>query len=97
MKPLLAVRLGHGVGSCVRRSEEALGNYASLTLAEWVLQGDEGALDEYREFLRSGGSRFPIESLRRAGVDMEQTTAVQTAPDLFARRVAELGSLLESG
>jgi oligoendopeptidase F len=72
----------------------ATGISASLTLSERVLNGEAGALDSYFAFLKSGGSRFPIESLREAGVDMEEKTPVQTALSLFARRVNELKRLL---
>jgi len=73
----------------------ATGISASMTLAQRVLESRPGALDDYFTFLRSGGSRFPIESLRLAGVDMEEKTPVQTALGVFAERVAELGRLLE--
>jgi len=73
----------------------ATGISASMTLAQRVLDGQAGALEDYFTFLRSGGSRYPIESLRLAGVDMEEKTPVQTALGVFAERVAELGRLLE--
>jgi oligoendopeptidase F len=43
---------------------------ASLALAEKVLAGDEAAKKRYLTFLSSGGSKFPIDLLRDAGVDM---------------------------
>lgn len=75
----------------------ATGIAASLSLAQRVLAGEDGALDSYMAFLKSGGSRYPIESLRRAGVDMESAEPIQTALDLFARRVEELESMLTPG
>ena len=72
----------------------ATGISASLSLAQRVLAGEVGALDSYSTFLKSGGSRFPIESLQLAGVDMEEKTAIQTALDLFSKRVDELAELL---
>ncbi|MFW6313208.1 MAG: M3 family metallopeptidase, partial [Spirochaetota bacterium] len=71
----------------------ATGISASMTLAQRVLDGRPGSLEDYFTFLQSGGSRFPIESLRLAGVDMEEKTPVQTALDVFAQRVAELDRL----
>jgi len=35
-----------------------------------VLAGEEGAVEKYIEFLSAGGSEYPIELLKEAGVDM---------------------------
>jgi len=43
---------------------------ASAALAEKVLAGDEGATKRYLAFLAAGGSKYPIELLKDAGVDM---------------------------
>ncbi|MFP4115396.1 MAG: oligoendopeptidase F [Spirochaetota bacterium] len=72
----------------------ATGISASIALAERVLAGEPGALDSYFTFLKSGGSHFPIESLREAGVDMGRREPIQTALDLFSSRVRELTKLL---
>lgn len=70
----------------------ATGISAAAALAAGVLaSGDAG---DYLAFLRSGGSRFPIETLAAAGVDMSSPAPVQAALDLFARRVAELRAVL---
>ncbi|MFZ4778766.1 MAG: oligoendopeptidase F [Terrimicrobiaceae bacterium] len=71
----------------------ATGISAAAALAAGVLEsGDASA---YLRFLKSGGSRFPIETLASAGVDMSSPAPVQAALDLFARRVGELRELLE--
>ena len=66
---------------------------ASLALAERVLSGGEKERDEYFGFLKSGGSRFPIESLKAAGVDMSSPEPVEAACTAFSRLVDELESL----
>jgi oligoendopeptidase F len=43
---------------------------ASLALAEKVMSGDEAAKARYLEFLSAGGSKYPVELLKNAGVDM---------------------------
>lgn len=54
---------------------------ASISLAEKVMSGDKAALNKYMEFLSSGSSDYPVELLKKAGVDMntmepfEKTTA----------------------
>ena len=47
---------------------------ASFSLAEKVMNKEPGALEHYLKFLSSGGSDYPIEQLKSAGVDM--TTSV---------------------
>lgn len=68
---------------------------ASLALADRVTKGGETEKADYFKFLKSGGSRFPIESLRVAGVDMESTAPVQSALDKFKNIIDELDILLK--
>jgi oligoendopeptidase F len=67
---------------------------ASLALAERVLGGGEKERQDYFAFLKSGGSRFPIQSLKAAGVDMSSPEPVEAACRAFARLVDELETLL---
>lgn len=71
----------------------ATGISAALALARRVTSGGKKERDDYFEFLKSGGSRYPIESLRIAGVDMESTGPVQAACDTFKDIVEELKKL----
>ncbi len=70
----------------------ATGISAAITLADGVLKS--GQTERYFGFLSSGGSKFPIETLVEAGVDMNSPAPVNAALDLFERRVAELEELL---
>ena len=70
----------------------ATGISAALALAERVLSGGKAERDDYFTFLASGGSRFPIESLKRAGVDMSTPEPVAAACDVFRRLVARAGT-----
>jgi oligoendopeptidase F len=72
----------------------ATGISASLALAERVLSGGEKERQDYFSFLKSGGSRFPIESLRIAGVDMASPAPVEAACKIFAALVDELEGIL---
>jgi oligoendopeptidase F len=72
----------------------ATGISASLALAEKVLSGGEKERDDYFAFLKSGGSRFPIDSLKVAGVDMSTPDPVRAACRSFERLVEELEKLL---
>jgi oligoendopeptidase F len=72
----------------------ATGISASLALAERVVSSGEKEREDYFMFLKSGGSRFPIESLKIAGVDMAQPEPVQSACGIFSDLVQELEELL---
>jgi len=79
----------------------ATGLSAAVALSEQVLaeqesgvRGQESAVSRYLGFLRSGGSRFPIPTLREAGVDMSSPAPVEATLRLFARRVGELEELI---
>jgi oligoendopeptidase F len=71
----------------------ATGISASLALAERVLSGGVKEREDYFAFLKSGGSRFPIESLKVAGVDMSAPAPVEEACRAFERIVQELEEL----
>ncbi len=77
-----------GLSAAVALSEQVLGEKAS------GVRGQESAVARYLGFLRSGGTRFPIPTLREAGVDMSSPAPVEATLQLFARRVEELEQLL---
>lgn len=62
---------------------------ASIALAKKVMAGEPGAKENYFKFLSSGGSRFPIEALKVAGVDMTTSQPIQAACDEFTRLIGE--------
>src|SRR6266513_1745641 len=68
----------------------ATGVSAAVALSERVLSGETGKVDAYLNFLRSGSSKFPLETLKAAGVDMATPAPIESALRLFERRVAEL-------
>jgi oligoendopeptidase F len=72
----------------------ATGISAAIALAKRVLEGTDKAVSDYLSFLQSGGSKFPIETLQAAGVDMLNPEPVEQAIELFRRRLAELRGLL---
>lgn len=72
----------------------ATGISAATALAQKILSEGQPAVDRYLTFLKSGGSDYPIEQLRAAGVDMTSPEPVRMALDLFAKRVDELSELL---
>jgi oligoendopeptidase F len=59
----------------------ATGISGAHALAKRILDGVPGAREAYLQFLKSGGSLYPLEALRRAGVDL---TTPQPLDDTFA-------------
>jgi oligoendopeptidase F len=72
----------------------ATGLSAAIALSERVVNGGEKELADYLSFLKGGCSKFPLDLLRDAGVDMEKPEPVNTALAYFDRLVTELDELL---
>jgi oligoendopeptidase F len=72
----------------------ATGISAAVALSQKVLSGDARAVDAYLGFLQSGGSKFPLETLKAAGVDMTTPAPIESTLRLFERRLGELEKLL---
>ncbi|MGD9251431.1 MAG: oligoendopeptidase F [Desulfobacterales bacterium] len=68
----------------------ATGISAAIALASQVMEGVAGARERYLEFLTLGGSRFPLEELAVAGVDMASPEPIEQAIARFDRLVTEL-------
>jgi oligoendopeptidase F len=72
----------------------ATGLSAAIALSERVLNGGKAELDAYLNFLKGGCSKWPLDLLRDAGVDMETPAPVDAALKYFDRLVTELDGLL---
>jgi oligoendopeptidase F len=72
----------------------ATGISAAIALSKKVLNGDEKDLSQYMSFLKSGGSLFPIDTLKLAGVDMSKETAIISAIDHFKQMIEEFEKLV---
>jgi oligoendopeptidase F len=71
----------------------ATGLSAAIALSQRVLGGGTQELENYLSFLKGGCSKFPLDLLRDAGVDMEKPEPVDTALDYFGKLVDELDVL----
>ena len=65
-------------------------------LASRVVAGEKGAAQAYVAFLKSGGSMYPLEGLKLAGVDMLSPEPVRSAFETLAATVTGLEQLLAS-
>lgn len=72
----------------------ATGISAALALADRVLSGGKKERDEYLSFLKGGNSRYPIEMLKLAGVDMHSPQPVAATIKKFDSLVTQLESLI---
>lgn len=68
---------------------------AATALADKIMSGEEGALDKYLTYLKSGNSDFPIEVMKKAGVDMTEKDYIEKAMAVFERRLNELEELIK--
>ena len=72
----------------------ATGMSAAIALSKRVLEGGQQELDDYLTFLKGGCSKYPLDLLRDAGVDMEKPAPVKTALTHFESLVDQLEELL---
>lgn len=68
---------------------------ASISLAEKVLSGDKTALKNYMDFLSSGGSDYPVELLKKAGVDMNTTEPFEKTTASMNKVMDEIEKILD--
>jgi oligoendopeptidase F len=62
-------------------------------LAQRVLSGEEGAVEETLRFLQAGASRYPLDVLREAGVDLTTPEPIQKAFDTLKGMIDRLERL----
>ena len=72
----------------------ATGIAAAQALAARILACEAGSVEAYLAFLAKGGSEYPIEALRQAGVDMTSSAPVEAAFDNLEAMVDDLERLL---
>lgn len=61
----------------------ATGYAAASAFAKAILEGKEDAVPKYINFLKSGGSDYPIEILKNAGVDMTTSKPLEATIERF--------------
>jgi oligoendopeptidase F len=72
----------------------ATGLSAAIALSERVTSGGKKELNDYLSFLKGGCSKWPLDLLKDAGVDMARPEPVETALNYFERLVEELDELI---
>jgi oligoendopeptidase F len=72
----------------------ATGFSAATAIKEAIRQEGKPAIDRYIDFLKSGGSDYPIALLQKARVDLTTPGPVESALKYFARLVNEFENML---
>lgn len=72
----------------------ASGIAAANALADGVLRGEPGASERYLQFLSAGGSLYPLDALRLAGIDMASPEPLDRAFAILAGYVDRLEQIL---
>lgn len=73
----------------------ATGFSAASALSHKILTEKQPAIDAYLDYLKAGSSDYPIDVLKKAGVDMSTPKATNDALNLFEQRLNELEELLK--
>jgi oligoendopeptidase F len=71
----------------------ATGYSAAIALSQQILKEGRPACERYLQFLKSGDSDYPLEILRRAGVDMESSRPIEDALEVFKALIEEMAEL----
>ncbi len=72
----------------------ATGFSAATALSKQILEEGETAVKRYKEFLKAGSSDYPIEVLKKAGVDMNSPAPIEEALKVFEEKLDEMEKLL---
>ncbi|MCH4058586.1 MAG: oligoendopeptidase F [Pediococcus pentosaceus] len=66
----------------------------ATALADDIISGKPGALENYKKFLSAGASNYPVEIVKQAGVDVTKRDYLDQAFKLFGEEVEELKRIL---
>lgn len=72
----------------------ATGFSAAVSLSQQILNEGQPAVDRYIQFLKSGGSDYPLELLKKAGVDLSVPQPIEDALEVFGKTLSQLEQLL---
>ncbi|MFC2949916.1 oligoendopeptidase F [Virgibacillus sediminis] len=72
----------------------ATGYSAATALANGILEEKDGTVERYIDFLKAGNSDYPIEVLKKAGVDMTSKQPILDALAVFEEKLKEMENML---
>ena len=74
----------------------ATGFAAATALANNVVHGTSEQREAYINFLKSGSSDYPVEIMKKAGVDMTKPDYLEEAFETFKKRLAEFKDIIKN-
>ena len=74
----------------------AIGLSCACYIVHNILNKKENALESYLKFLSSGGSDYPINELKIAGVDVTKPEVIESALDMFQNTIDEFKKIYRS-
>ncbi|MBM6772599.1 oligoendopeptidase F [Ligilactobacillus agilis] len=72
----------------------ATGFAAATTLSQNILSKDPAKLTAYLDYLKAGSSNYPLEVMKQAGINMEESAYLQESFKVFEKRLNQLEGLL---
>lgn len=72
----------------------ATGLSAACQIVDNILSGKENAVENYKEFLKCGRKKNPLDSLKLAGVDLSKKEVIESAIKMFDETIEEFKELL---
>ena len=68
---------------------------ASQAILDKFISGESGIVDKYLELISSGGNDYPINQLKKCGIDMTTSAPFEATIRLFSEQVDEVERLTE--
>lgn len=73
----------------------ATGYSAATAIVQKILKEGKPAVENYIDFLKCGGSKYPVDALKIAGVDMSQTGPIESAMKRFEELLNQMEEILK--
>jgi len=90
------IRVSHfNTGSCFYVFKYATSLASAQMISKKILEGDKKARDKYREFLTWGGNDYPVEQLKKIGVDLTTPDPINATIAVFSDLVDQMEKLLD--
>lgn len=74
----------------------ATGLSAAAFIASQILSGNKEYIEKYKNFLKLGGSMYPIDELKQIDIDMTKKEVVESAIEMFKNTLEEFEKLIDS-
>ena len=71
----------------------AIGLSCACYIVNGISSNEQGALDNYKKFLKSGGSDYPVNELKKAGIDVTDSKVIESAIKMFDGLIEQFNKL----